>query len=123
MHNDLPWSGKMANNTEDFANAAVELYTNETDFKHAQQAGNTLLNTVYDKVKLSAALINKIDAISSDLSTHREKNFTGQMLKHHTMRSTQYMAQWIAVIKSSLLVFQVHTVEQHLMLASSLWTT
>lgn len=96
MHNDLPWSGKVANNTEDFANAAVELYTNETDFKHAQQAGNTLLNTVYDKVKLSAALINKIDAISSDLSTHREKNFTGQMLKHHTMRSTQYMAQWIA---------------------------
>lgn len=96
MHNDLPWSGKVANNTEDFANAAVELYTNKTDFKHAQQAGNTLLNTVYDKVKLSAALINKIDAISSDLSTHREKNFTGQMLKHHTMRSTQYMAQWIA---------------------------
>jgi len=96
MHNDLPWSGKVVNNTEDFANAAVELYNNQTDFEHAQQAGNTLLNTLYDKVKLSAALINKIDAISSDLAAHREKNFTGQMLKHHTMRSTQYMAQWIA---------------------------
>ncbi len=96
MHNDLPWSGIVANNTEDFANAAVELYNNQTDFEHAQQAGNTLLNTLYDKVKLSAALINKIDAISSDLAAHREKNFTGQMLKHHTMRSTQYMAQWIA---------------------------
>ncbi|MCQ8889697.1 glycosyltransferase [Pseudoalteromonas carrageenovora] len=96
MHNDLPWSGKVANNTEDFANAAVELYNNQTDFEHAQQAGNTLLNTLYDKVRLSAALINKIDAISSDLAAHREKNFTGQMLKHHTMRSTQYMAQWIA---------------------------
>ncbi len=96
MHNDLPWSGKVANKTEDFANAAVELYNNQTDFEHAQQAGNTLLNTLYDKVKLSAALINKIDAISSDLAAHREKNFTGQMLKHHTMRSTQYMAQWIA---------------------------
>ena len=96
MHNDLPWSGIVANNTEDFANAAVELYNNQTDFEHAQQAGNTLLNTLYDKVKLSAALINKVDAISSDLAAHREKNFTGQMLKHHTMRSTQYMAQWIA---------------------------
>ncbi|MFL3652125.1 MAG: glycosyltransferase [Pseudoalteromonas sp.] len=96
MHNDLPWSGKVVNNTEDFANAAVELYNNQTDFEHAQQAGNTLLNALYDKVKLSAALINKIDAISSDLAAHREKNFTGQMLKHHTMRSTQYMAQWIA---------------------------
>ena len=96
MHNDLPWSGKVVNNTEDFANAAVELYNNQTDFEHAQQAGNTLLNALYDKVKLSAALINKIDAISSDLAAHREKNFTGQMLKHHTMRSTQYMAQWIS---------------------------
>ncbi|ASM52010.1 hypothetical protein PESP_b0453 [Pseudoalteromonas espejiana DSM 9414] len=96
MHNDLPWPGKLANNAEDFANAAVELYNNQTDFEHAQQAGNTLLNTLYDKVKLSAALINKIDVISSDLTAHREKNFTGQMLKHHTMRSTQYMAQWIA---------------------------
>jgi glycosyltransferase involved in cell wall biosynthesis len=96
MHNDLPWPGKVANNTEDFANAAVELYNSQTDFKHAQQAGNALLNSVYDKVKLSAALINKIDLISNDLSAHREKNFTGQMLKHHTMRSTQYMAQWIA---------------------------
>jgi glycosyltransferase involved in cell wall biosynthesis len=96
MHNDLPWSGKVANNTEDFANAAVELYNSQTDFKHAQQAGNALLKSVYDKVKLSAALINKIDVISNDLSAHREKNFTGQMLKHHTMRSTQYMAQWIA---------------------------
>lgn len=96
MQNDLPWPGKLANNAEDFANAAVELYNNQTDFEHAQQAGNTLLNTLYDKVKLSAALINKIDVISSDLTAHREKNFTGQMLKHHTMRSTQYMAQWIA---------------------------
>ncbi|MEG3758584.1 glycosyltransferase [Pseudoalteromonas carrageenovora] len=96
MHNDLPWSGIVVNNTEDFANVAVELYNNQTDFEHAQQAGNTLLNALYDKVKLSAALINKIDSISSNLAAHREKNFTGQMLKHHTMRSTQYMAQWIA---------------------------
>ncbi|KPZ57159.1 glycosyltransferase [Pseudoalteromonas sp. P1-25] len=96
MHNDLLWPGKVANNTDDFANAAVELYTNQADFEHAQQAGKTLLNTLYDKVKLSTGLINKIDSISKDLKAHREKNFTGQMLKHHTMRSTQYMAQWIA---------------------------
>lgn len=96
MHNDLPWPGKVANNIDDFANAAVALYNSQTDFEHAQQAGNTLLNTLYDKVKLSTALINKINAITKDLTAHREKNFTGQMLKHHTMRSTQYMAQWIA---------------------------
>ena len=96
MHNDLPWPGKVANTADDFANAAIEMYTNQSDFEQAQQDGNTLLNTLYDKAQLSAALIKKIDSISCDLSAHREKNFTGQMLKHHTMRSTQYMSQWIA---------------------------
>lgn len=96
MHNDLPWPGKIANTADDFANAAVEMYTNQSDFEQAQQDGNTLLNTLYNKVQLSAALIQKVDSISSDLNAHREKNFTGQMLKHHTMRSTQYMSQWIA---------------------------
>ncbi|MEI8703927.1 glycosyltransferase [Pseudoalteromonas sp. B62] len=96
MHNDLPWPGKIANTADDFANAAVEMYTNQSDFEQAQQDGNTLLNTLYDKAQLSTVLIKKIDSISSDLKAHREKNFTGQMLKHHTMRSTQYMSQWIA---------------------------
>ncbi|MBH0092302.1 glycosyltransferase [Pseudoalteromonas sp. SCQQ13] len=96
MHNELPWPGKIANTAEDFANAAVEMYNNQSEFEQAQQDGNTLLNTLYDKAQLSAALIQKVDSISSDLNTHREKNFTGQMLKHHTMRSTQYMSQWIA---------------------------
>ncbi|MBB1454430.1 glycosyltransferase [Pseudoalteromonas sp. SG43-5] len=96
MHNDLPWPGKIANTADDFANAAVEMYTNQSDFEQAQQDGNTLLNTLYDKAQLSTVLIKKIDSISSDLEAHREKNFTGQMLKHHTMRSTQYMSQWIA---------------------------
>ncbi|MBB1325010.1 glycosyltransferase family 4 protein [Pseudoalteromonas sp. SR45-1] len=96
MHNDLPWPGKIANTADDFANAAVEMFTNQSDFEQAQQDGNTLLNTLYDKAQLSTVLIKKIDSISSDLEAHREKNFTGQMLKHHTMRSTQYMSQWIA---------------------------
>ena len=96
MHNDLPWPGKIANTADDFASAAVEMYDNQSDFDQAQQDGNTLLNTLYNKAQLSTALIKKVDSISSDLNAHREKNFTGQMLKHHTMRSTQYMSQWIA---------------------------
>ncbi|MBH0055402.1 glycosyltransferase family 4 protein [Pseudoalteromonas sp. SWXJZ94C] len=96
MHNDLPWSGKIANTADDFANAAIEMYNSQSEFEQAQHNGNTLLNTLYDKAQLSAALIKKVDSISNDLNAHREKNFTGQMLKHHTMRSTQYMSQWIA---------------------------
>ena len=96
MHNTLPWPGVVTADAQAFADAAVSLYNNEAKFSEAQAAGNLLLNTLYDKVQLSAQLIEKIDSISSNLDAHLMKNFTGQMLKHHTMRSTQYMSQWIA---------------------------
>ncbi|WP_372762377.1 glycosyltransferase [Pseudoalteromonas sp.] len=96
MHNALPWPGKIANNAEDFAHAAVALYNDESQFTQAQLAANSLLESLYDKAQLSQQLIERIQLVSADLAAHRRKNFTGQMLKHHTMRSTQYMAQWIA---------------------------
>ena len=73
MHNDLPWPGKIANTADDFANAVVEMYTNQSDFEQAQQDGNTLLNTLYDKAQLSTVLIKKIDSISSDLERSSRK--------------------------------------------------
>ena len=96
MHGNLPWPGAITQNAEEFANAAVSIYSNEAEFKTAQKAGSALLHTMYDKAQLSHNLIEKIQLVSESLSTHRMKNFTGQMLKHHTMRSTQYMSQWIA---------------------------
>ena len=63
--------------------------------RNRQQNGQQLLQKYYDKSKLQSQLIAKITTISESLAQHRQQNFTGQMLKHHTMRSTQYMAQWI----------------------------
>jgi hypothetical protein len=45
---------------------------------------------------LGAQLINKISKVEENLEQHRLNNFTGAMLKHHTMTSTKYMSQWIA---------------------------
>ncbi|KAF7764371.1 hypothetical protein PCIT_b0354 [Pseudoalteromonas citrea] len=95
MHGDLPWHGAIADTASEFAEKAIELYQSETHFTQAQQAGNTLLSSFYDQNKLQKTLLEKIHFIMSDLQAHRSSNFTGQMLKHHTMRSTKYMAQWI----------------------------
>lgn len=95
MHGELPWPGIVEDDLHDFANAAVALYQNECEFLNAQKNAHTLLNIRYDKSQLAVNFINKINAIEAELTAHREANFTGQMLKHHTMRSTQYMAQWI----------------------------
>ena len=91
----LAWPGKIANSAEEFANAAVELYKERTQFEQSANNANQLLKAFYDQEQLGAKLIPKIHAILENLATHRMNNFTGQMLKHHTMKSTQYMAQWI----------------------------
>lgn len=95
MHGELPWPGVIENDPQLFADAAVALYQDQLQFINAQKNAHSLLNINYDKSQLAEALITKIMTIRKNLIQHREANFTGQMLKHHTMRSTQYMAQWI----------------------------
>lgn len=95
MTENQDWPGFIANSTEEFANAAVKLYQQEEEFTRSANNATVLLNEFYDQTQLSHALIERINIIINDLEEHRMGNFTGQMLKHHTMKSTQYMAQWI----------------------------
>jgi glycosyltransferase involved in cell wall biosynthesis len=96
MADTHPWPGVIANNDNDFIQAAVALYQNQTQWVASQQHCHTLLHQSYDANKIGSALIEKINAISTHLKQHRLANFTGAMLKHHTLASTRYMSQWIA---------------------------
>lgn len=95
MTENQDWPGFIANSTEEFANAAVKLYQQEEEFTRSANNATVLLNEFYEQTQLSHTLIERINIIINDLEEHRMGNFTGQMLKHHTMKSTQYMAQWI----------------------------
>ncbi|KAF7781720.1 hypothetical protein PRUB_b1036 [Pseudoalteromonas rubra] len=95
MHGDLPWHGAISNCPETFAAEAVALYQDEVRYQQAQQNGLTLLQTRYDKQPLESQLKQKISNLLTNLGPHRRANFTGSMLRHHTLRSTQYMSQWI----------------------------
>jgi len=94
-HQDT-WPGKIADDTQGFANAAIKLYNDEPSWCVSQQQTRKLLNCRYDRDVLGKALIEKILAITESLEQHRLNNFMGAMLKHHSMMSTQYMSQWIA---------------------------
>jgi len=97
MHHDEPWPGFIKDDWQSFADTAVILYNDEQAWLDAQQNGNALLKAQYDKNSLSEKLIGKIANIIENLEQHRSNNFTGSMLKHHSMMSTKYMSQWIAV--------------------------
>ncbi len=95
MHNELAWNGVITDNPEDYTNAAIELYNNKSKWEAAQENGIQLVNTLYNKVPHSKLLLEKIIALQNNLKEHRLNNFTGAMLRHHHLKSTQYMAQWI----------------------------
>jgi len=49
----------------------------------------------FNAAVLSRQLFEKIAKVQENLTQHRINNFTGAMLKHHTMASTKYLSQWI----------------------------
>ena len=96
MFNKEPWPGVIADDIEAFVEAAVALYQDEEKWLQAQSHATTLLKARYDSTTLSSGLIEKIKVTQKNLEQHRLNNFTGAMLKHHSMMSTKYMSQWIA---------------------------
>ncbi|MFJ7311931.1 glycosyltransferase [Pseudomonas sp. NPDC098747] len=95
MHGDLPWPGAVTLSASEFANSAVQLYRDEARWQASQMAGNTLLDERYQKAIHGPALIEKLFNCQINLKQLRASNFIGNMLRHHSHKSTQYMAQWI----------------------------
>lgn len=95
MHGALPWNGEVATTSEELANAAVNLYTNETHWKKAQKNGIEIIRQHFSKDKHGAILVNALLQLQSKLAEHRLNNFTGAMLVHHQLSATKYMALWI----------------------------
>jgi len=96
MHKEEPWPGVISDDSDAFVKAALTLYNDEEAWVKAQENGTKLLQTYYDSKVLGEKLIKKILEVEKNLTQHRLNNFTGAMLKHHTMSSTKYMSQWIA---------------------------
>jgi glycosyltransferase involved in cell wall biosynthesis len=100
----LDWSGLTTdlntfNSQEDcavdFANHAVQLYQEDTLWQQKQQNGYQLIKANFNQDNIQTTLLSTIQKIGDNLQTHRTQNFIGQMLQHHHLKSTQYMAQWI----------------------------
>ena len=89
------WPGNIMDNDEEIANAAITLYENETLWQEKQNNIIPIVNNVFNKKENEENFIGRLSDISSSLEKHRDKNFTGKMLRHHTLKSAMYMSQWI----------------------------
>ncbi|ARU90469.1 glycosyltransferase [Pseudomonas sp. M30-35] len=96
MHGDMPWGGAVVDCASAFADAAAALYEDENRWLQAQAQGTAILQQRFDRQRLGSELISRLTQLSQNLDAHRRDNFIGSMLRHHTLKSTQYMSQWIA---------------------------
>lgn len=95
MHQDLSWNGVIADEPQQIADAAIQLYTDEAMWLTAQANGVKIVNHCYLKDDFASDFLNSIEAVQKNLIKHRRNNFTGAMLMHHTMASTKFMSRWI----------------------------
>ncbi|VAX00084.1 Glutamate synthase [NADPH] large chain [hydrothermal vent metagenome] len=95
LDNQLPWNGIITDDPEYFAKSAVALYNNEAAWCAMQDNGIKIINRYYDKNKISEYLAQRITELLSSLTQSRLDNFYGTMLRHHSMKSTEYMSRWI----------------------------
>ena len=95
MHGNLEWAGMISDDAVSFANAAVQLYSDKSIWLKAQEQGIKIINQVFEKDNQAKLLIEKIYHLQKNLILHRQKNFLGAMLMHHTISGTKYMSRWI----------------------------
>ncbi|WP_421940695.1 glycosyltransferase [Pedobacter sp.] len=95
MSGDLAWNGIIEDDADKFISAAVTLYQDQTLWHTAQQNGMRIINERYAKTAFADVFLTTIDALLLNLKTHRENNFFGQILSHHSLQSTKYMSLWI----------------------------
>lgn len=95
MNGDLPWNGFIAEDADAFVQAAVTLYSKEDIWRQGQRNGIAIVNERYEKSLFTDCFVDRLLLLKSQLQEHRNRNFLGSLLLHHSMASTKYMARWI----------------------------
>ena len=89
------WPGTVANASNSFAQAAVQLYNDEEEWIKAQNLGIRIINTHYEKKDIESRLFTTLDKLSANLEVHRNNNIVGGLLQHQSLAASKFMGKWI----------------------------
>jgi hypothetical protein len=90
--NDLDF---VCDTPEAFIERSVKLYTDASIWNIQQLHGFQILKNNFSKLEFEATFSDRISQLLEHGKSHREQNFIGQLLQHHTLQSTKYMSKWI----------------------------
>lgn len=91
--NDL-WPGQVADDPMKFADAAVELYSNEQEWENSQKKGNKIIRQKFSQTEFNVKLTGIIKQLS-DLEGHRNNSVTGLILQRESHQAARFMSIWI----------------------------
>ena len=89
------WNGLIADESTDFAAKAIQLYTDEELWNQNQRNGFQILNELFSQEVHKNRFREKIQDLMETLEEQRKSNFTGAMLRHHSLNSTKYLSKYI----------------------------
>ncbi|UUC47336.1 glycosyltransferase family 4 protein [Flavobacterium cerinum] len=96
MQDNGDWNGYISDDAAAFIANAATLYSDSELWNRKQQNGYRIVKARYTAKWHLEALKQRLHDLQHDLKQHRQANFIGAMLQHHSMQSTHYMAKWIA---------------------------
>ena len=89
------WPGSICESPEEIAKAAISLYLSKEKWLRAQAIGFALVNNKFATPIHEDSLLELVGNLLMNLEDHRRFNFIGEMLRFHTLRSTEFMSRWI----------------------------
>jgi hypothetical protein len=60
-----------------------------------RQNGFHILEQRFSPADFEESFFAKINSVSQNIGTHRQNNFIGSLLAHHSLQSTKYLSKWI----------------------------
>ncbi|GGP05076.1 glycosyl transferase [Cloacibacterium rupense] len=95
MYGNFDWNGSITDNETEFVEKAILLYQDENIWQKSQENGYLIAKNLFKKELFESDFNEKINWILEHLNEHRNANFLGQILQHHTLQSTKYLSKWI----------------------------
>lgn len=90
------WCGVVASDNREFIQAAVNLYTDQSLWQQASDRCSALREHYQQSViNGNRQLFDKIAQAINDVPGYRAPLFQQGLVWHHSLRSTQFMSQWI----------------------------
>jgi glycosyltransferase involved in cell wall biosynthesis len=89
------WNGIVVNNPNEFANAAIKLYTDKFFWIQSQITGYKILNSRFKKSIFDDQLRLRLEELSFNILEIRKRNYIGVILFRNQNLATKYMSKWI----------------------------